>query len=89
MRESVEGADPQSARAIAQLRLGARAHLACGLVGEGHREHAVRGHAMHFIEPGDAVREHTGLARSRAGQHQIVSGRRAHRLALSRVQSVE
>ena len=48
VREAVEGADPHAARAVLQQRLDAPAHLGRGLVGEGDREHAVRGHADHF-----------------------------------------
>jgi len=74
---------------MAQLRVGARAHLAGGLVGEGHGEDAVRRHAQHLIEPGDAVGQDPGLAGAGAGQHQIVSRRRGHRLTLGRVEIVE
>ena len=40
------------------------AHLAGGLVGEGHREDAVHRHAVDLVEPGDAVGEHPILRRA-------------------------
>jgi hypothetical protein len=73
--EAVEGADPHAARSPPQLRVDARAHLAGGLVGEGDREDAVHRHAVHLVQPGDAVGQHAGLAGAGAGQHQVVAGR--------------
>jgi hypothetical protein len=89
MREAVEGTDPHPARAARHQRARAMAHLVGGLVGERHREDAVRGHAERLVQPGDAVDQHAGLARSCAGEDQLVSGRCAHGLALGRVQPGE
>ncbi len=87
--QAMESADPHAAAAVAQLQVGARAHLAGGLVGEGHRQDAVGRHALDFIEPGDAVGEHAGLAGAGAGQDQIVARRRGDGLALCGVQIIE
>jgi hypothetical protein len=92
MRQAVEGADPHARAPAATARcsaLGARAHLAGGLVGERHRKDAVRRHAVHLVEPGDAVGEHAGLAGTGAGEDQVVTGRCGDGLALRRIQRVE
>ncbi len=68
--DAVKGADPQRAARHAQQLLDARAHLARGLVGEGHRQDPVRGGTLGLDHPGDPVRQHAGLAAARPGQHQ-------------------
>ena len=88
MREAMEGADPEPAAAVAQQRVGAMAHLAGGLVGEGHRENAVHGHAVHLVQPGDAVREHARLAAAGAGEDEVVAGGCGDRLALGGIEVV-
>src|SRR5690606_29720966 len=89
MGDAVEGTDPHAAAAVAQLQVGARAHLAGGLVGEGDREDPVRRHAQDFIEPGDAVGEDAGLAGAGTGQHEVMAGRGRDGLALGAVEAVE
>lgn len=81
----MEGADPHPAAAVAQLQVGAVAHFAGGLVGEGHREDAVVGHALDFIEPGNAMDQHARLAGAGAGQHKVMPRRRGNGLALGGV----
>ena len=88
VRQAVEGADPHAARAVAQQRLDAAAHLGGGLVGEGDGQDAVRRHAHHFVQPADAVGEHAGLARAGARQHQGMARRRGNHFALGRVEFV-
>ncbi len=87
--DAVEGAHPHAARLAAELPGDARAHLAGRLVGEGHREDAVHRHAVHLVQPGDAVGQHAGLAGTGAGEDEIVARRGGHGLALGRVQPVE
>src|SRR3546814_7225661 len=61
VRQAVEGADPQPARAVAQQFVGAMAHLAGGLVGEGHGEDAVHRHPEHTVQRSE---EHTSELQS-------------------------
>ena len=66
----------------------ALAHLGGGLVGEGD------GGDLLGLQPGlqqarDLVHDDTRLARAGAGEHEVMSGRRADRLALGGVQIVE
>ena len=68
--EAVKGADPKAARIHRQHRGEARDHLACRLVGEGHREHAAGSDAAGLDQPGDACREDTGLAAAGAREHE-------------------
>ncbi len=77
MREAVERADPKRAARHAEQRLDAAAHLAGGLVGEGHREDRVRRGAVLRDQPGDAVHEHARLAAAGPGEHEYRAGRRA------------
>ena len=65
------------------------AHLAGGLVGEGHGQDAVGGNAAHADQVGDAVGEHPGLAASGAGQHEQRALGRLDGLALLGVQAFE
>ncbi len=87
--QAVEGADPGAAAALRQLQVDAVTHLPGGLVGEGHRKNAMGRHAADFIEPGDAVDKHAGLAGTGTGKHQMVAGRGGHSFALGGVQPVE
>ena len=89
MRDAVERADRKAAHVVRDQRLGARAHFAGGLVGEGDGEHRPRRHAIDFEQPADAMREYARLAGTGAGQHQIMSGRRRHGFALRGIQSIE
>ena len=89
VREAVEGADPHAARAAAQQRFDAPAHLRRGLVGEGDREHAVRRHADHLDQPADAMGQHARLAGAGAGEHQVVAGRGGNDVALGGIEFVE
>lgn len=85
MRQPMEGADPHPAAAVTQLQVGTVAHFAGGLVGEGHREDAVVGHALDFVEPGNAMDQHARLAGAGAGQHEVTPRRRGNGLALGGV----
>jgi hypothetical protein len=69
--------------------LQSRAHLAGGLVGEGHRQDRPRWHALDFVEPADPVGEYAGLAGAGTGQHQVVAGRGAHGFALRVVERID
>ena len=82
MGQPMESANPHATAAIAQLRIGAVAHFAGCLVGEGDREDAVHRHAVHFIQPRNAMGEHTGLAGACTGQHKVMPGRSGNRFAL-------
>ncbi len=53
-----------------QQLLDASAHLGGGLVGEGDREHVVRGRALGGDDVRDAMDEHARLAAAGAGEHQ-------------------
>ena len=49
---------------------------------EADREDAVHRHAVHFIQPRNAMGEHTGLAGACTGQHKVMPGRSGNRFAL-------
>ena len=68
--QSVESADPHAARVDRQHRRQARHHLLGRLVGEGHRENAVRADLPGADEIGDARGQHARLAAARPGQDQ-------------------
>ncbi len=86
----MEGAHPDSARSrAAQQRMNAIAHLMGGLVGEGDRQDAARSDAARPDQVGDAVRQHAGLARPGAGQHEQRAARMRNGLALRWVQGRE
>ncbi len=89
VREAVEGAHPHAAHRDTQQLFGAAAHLGGGLVGEGHRQHAVGRGALDADQPGDAVHQHAGLAAAGTGDHQHRPGRAGHRVALGIVKGVE
>ena len=57
----VKRADPQVARGVADHAFQARLHLAGGLVGEGHRQDAIREDLLLFEQIGDAVGQHARL----------------------------
>ena len=71
------------------MRLDAAAHLARGLVGERHRQDAVRRHVLDLHQPGDPMRQHARLAAAGAGQHQRRRERRGHGRALRVVETAE
>jgi hypothetical protein len=87
--DTVEGADPHAASALSTELADAMTHLARGLVGESHRQHAVGRHAQHLGQPADAVHQHPRLAGAGAGQHQGVLGISGDGLALGRVERIE
>ena len=66
----MEGADDRSAAAAAEQPLGALAHLAGGLVGEGDREDRAGSTPRSCDQPGDAVGDDPRLAGARAGEDQ-------------------
>ena len=86
----VERADPHAARAqTAHEPVEALAHLAGGLVGEGDGED-VPGHDAEVLDHvGDAVREHAGLARPRAGEDEQGPLGGEHGLTLGWVQGID
>jgi hypothetical protein len=85
----VEGHDPHAARRAAQQQLDALAHLLRGLVGEGDRQQLGVARLSGLDEPGDAVGEDPGLARSGAGEDQQRPLAVRHRLALGWVEPFE
>ena len=87
--DAVEGADPQRSRRQAELRLDAAAHLAGRLVGERHREDAVRRDVLDLHQPRDPMREHARLAAARAREHERRRERRGDGLALRVVERIE
>ncbi len=82
VRQAVEGADPHAGRALAEHVLDAMAHLGRRLVGEGHRQNAVRRDVQALDKEGDAVHQHAGLAGAGTGQHQLMARRRGDRMVL-------
>jgi hypothetical protein len=70
MRDAVEGADPQRLGRVTQQALDAAAHFAGRLVGESHRQNAVRRDILHLAQPRQPVDEHARLAAAGTGQHQ-------------------
>ena len=89
MRDAVERAHPQAARRNPQHGLQSPTHFAGGLVGESDRQNRLRRYAFDANQPGDAVDQHTGLARTGARQNAHMRWRRAHRFTLGIVQTVE
>ena len=87
--EAVEGADPEAGRIAAEHAPDARLHFPGGLVGEGHREDALDRHPMLLDEVDDARREHPGLARAGAGEHEHGAVDVLHGLTLCGVQPFE
>ena len=73
--QAVEGAYPHAAHIERQHGRQARHHLACGLVGEGHRQHPAGRDLPGLQQPGNARGQHPGLARASAGQNQRMLGR--------------
>jgi len=53
---------------MAQQLIHALRHLAGGLVGEGHGQDRIGRDVLFLDQPGDAVRDHAGLARSSTRQ---------------------
>jgi hypothetical protein len=64
-------------------------HLLRRLVGEGDGEHVAGGHALDGEEVGDPVRDHTGLAAARAGEHEEGPLRSRHRFPLRVIERSE
>ncbi|MCY1503409.1 hypothetical protein D9M68_375340 [compost metagenome] len=87
--QAVEGADPHAGRVVAEQLFDALAHLAGGLVGEGHRQDRMRRGPLDLDQEGDAVHQHAGLARAGAGQHQLAAQRCGDRAALGIVEGSE
>ncbi len=80
--QTMEGADPHAARVDRQHRRDAGEHLLRRLVGEGHREDAVRRHLPGLDQPHDARGQHPRLARAGARQNQRRFMRQRHGGAL-------
>ena len=87
--DRVKRAHPHALRLVAELARYPFAHFASGLVGERHRENAVRLNATLENEAGDARGEHTRLARAGAGEHEQRTIAVLDRLALCRIQPGE
>ncbi len=62
--------------------LDAVAHFGGGLVGEGHRQNAVRRGILDLDQPGNAVHQHAGFTGAGTGQHQLAAHTRGNSLAL-------
>ena len=88
--ERVERADRELAhgRAVVDQAGDALAHLGRGLVGERHRADRLRRDAQRQ-QVRDPVRDHAGLARAGAGEHQQRPAAVARRLALRRIELAE
>ena len=87
--QAVEGADPHAGRGVAQHVFDTVAHLGGRLVGEGHRQDAVWRDVQALDQEGDAVYQHTGLARAGTGQHQLMTRRRGDRVVLGGIEGGE
>ncbi len=85
----VEGGDPEPLRGGTEQLLDAFAHLAGGLVGEGHGQDLFGRDAAGADQIGDAVHEHARLAAARAREDQQRALGDLDRAALLRIQSVE
>ena len=85
----VERRHPHLLRHRPDERRDPRLHLVGGLVGEGDGHDLERAHALLADQPGDAAREHSGLARTGAGEHEQGAAGVDDRLLLRRVQTVE
>ena len=88
MRDAVKRADPETARAVLDQAVAARAHFTGSLVGEGDGENGKWRSAFDFEQPRDAMHQHARLARTRAGKHKIMAERRTDSVALRRVEIV-
>jgi len=93
--DCVESADGQSfpsrtdRHSLSQQPVDALAHLAGGLVGEGHRHDGAWVDAGHAEQVGHAVRQHPRLPGPWPGQHKHRPLDRCHCLTLRRVQAGE
>ncbi len=85
----VEGGDPQGPGVGPEELLHPLAHLARGLVGEGHGEDVLGRDAADADQVGDAVRQHAGLAAARAGEHEQRTLGGLDRGALFGIQTLE
>ena len=89
VRQPVEGTDPHTARRHAHQLLDARAHFAGRLVGERHRQYAVRRHIFDLDQPGNPMHQYPGLAAAGPCQYQQRVLGSGHRLALGVIQWVD
>ncbi len=88
--ERVEGGDQRlGQRRVAQQPVHALGHLAGGLVGEGDGQDGVGRDVFLADEPGDAMRDDAGFARSGAGQDEQRAFGSLHRGALFGIQMFE
>ncbi len=85
----VEGAQGYPAGLLAKQGHHAVLHLTGGLVGEGDRQDVIRAHAHGADQVSDALGQHAGLARARAGQNQYRAQTGGDRLLLLRVEAGE
>ena len=89
-RQRVERAHPRHALGhIAQHPAHPQAHLARGLVGEGHGQNFIRPGAVHVQQMHDAGRQRLGLAGAGARKHQNRAIQRLNRGTLCGVQIIE
>ncbi|MEA3219929.1 MAG: hypothetical protein OZX49_01025 [Immundisolibacter sp.] len=87
--DAVKRAHPHAPRRHRYQLADALAHLGRGLVGEGDGQNLQRRGTLDLDQPGDAVRQHAGLAAAGAGQHQGGLAGVGDGLALRRVQAVD
>ena len=85
----MKSAHPHGRGGNAEQGLDARAHLAGGLIGKGHRQYAEWRQAADLAGPGDAVRQHPGFAAAGAGEHENMPRLGADGFALAIVQIIE
>ena len=89
VREPVKGAHPHAPQGASEDGLDARAHLSRRPVGEGDDVDVPGRRFAGGEQPRDTVHEHPGLAASRAGEHELMTGRCGDRVPLGPVQGVE
>ena len=88
-RRRVERADPHLLGTLADKHLDPAAHLARGLVGEGHRQQTVGPDPAGGDQVGDPRRQDAGLAAARAGKDEERAVAVRDRLLLGRVEALE
>jgi hypothetical protein len=87
--EAVKGADPHAAGIDRQHRRQARLHFLRRLVGEGHRQNALRPDLPGRDQPGDARGQHARLAAAGTGEDQGVLRRQRDGGELRRIEMGE
>ena len=87
--QAMEGAHPHALEVHLNHSPQPCEHLACSLVGEGHRQNAQGTHLARGDQPGNAGGEHTGLAAASPRQNEGGLGWKGHRLFLRWVEALK